>query len=217
MNHYVYYSYEEWGRGYIGSRSCECDPEEDLDYFGSYEDKTFKPTQKIILYAGGSREDVNTVEGLLHDFFEVDINPEFANLSRQRSSGFYRSGPHTEETIEKMKRNRKGKGLGPSPHTREHLRGIGRKGGILGAKNQTREDKKKGGDKCKKDKLGMFALTEEENKIKSQRGASTTNSQAWKCLVTGKESTAAGLARWQRARGIDTRLRKRVYPELKGV
>ena len=48
-NHYTYYSYEEWGRGYFGSRSCDCLPEEDINYFGSFKDKNFKPTQKIIL------------------------------------------------------------------------------------------------------------------------------------------------------------------------
>jgi len=26
--HYTYYSYEEWGRGYFGSRTCRCLPEE---------------------------------------------------------------------------------------------------------------------------------------------------------------------------------------------
>ena len=31
--HYVYYSYEEYGRGYIGSRTCRCLPEEDINYF----------------------------------------------------------------------------------------------------------------------------------------------------------------------------------------
>jgi hypothetical protein len=36
--HYVYYSYEEYGRGYIGSRSCSCLPQEDRNYFGSFTD-----------------------------------------------------------------------------------------------------------------------------------------------------------------------------------
>ncbi len=48
-NHYVYYSYEEWGRGYIGSRTCKCHAKDDVKYFGSFLDKTFNPTQKIIL------------------------------------------------------------------------------------------------------------------------------------------------------------------------
>ena len=47
-NHYVYYSYEEFGRGYIGCRTCNCLPEED-DYLGSYHDETFSPTNKIVL------------------------------------------------------------------------------------------------------------------------------------------------------------------------
>lgn len=45
---YVYYSYEEFGRGYIGKRECKCLPEEDIKYFGSYKDKSFRPTKKII-------------------------------------------------------------------------------------------------------------------------------------------------------------------------
>ena len=38
MNHYTYYSFEQWGRGYIGRRSCKCSPEED-NYFGSYRER----------------------------------------------------------------------------------------------------------------------------------------------------------------------------------
>jgi hypothetical protein len=34
--YYTYYSYEEYGRGYFGSRSCKCLPEEDTKYFGSF-------------------------------------------------------------------------------------------------------------------------------------------------------------------------------------
>ena len=55
---YVYYSYEPWGRGYIGKRECECLPEEDVKYFGSYRDKTFKPTEKIILQTFDTVEEV---------------------------------------------------------------------------------------------------------------------------------------------------------------
>jgi len=66
---YVYYSYEEYGRGYIGKRECKCLPEEDIKYFGSFTDKTFKPTQKIILKTFGSVEDALEVESILHDFY----------------------------------------------------------------------------------------------------------------------------------------------------
>jgi hypothetical protein len=89
MNYYVYYSYEEWGRGYIGSKpsGCSCDPSED-PYMGSFKDKTFKPTAKIILGVYTTPRDCINAEIILHDFFKVDINPHFANLARQTSTGF---------------------------------------------------------------------------------------------------------------------------------
>jgi hypothetical protein len=89
MNYYVYYSYEEWGRGYIGSKpsGCLCNPMED-PYMGSFTDKTFKPVHKIILGVYDSPAECIAAEILLHSFFEVDINPHFANLARQTSTGF---------------------------------------------------------------------------------------------------------------------------------
>ena len=86
---YVYYSYEEYGRGYIGSRSCECLPEEDINYFGSFKDKNFRPTEKIILEIFDSVEQVLEAECLLHDFYEVDKNPHFTNRAKQTSKKFY--------------------------------------------------------------------------------------------------------------------------------
>ena len=85
---YVYYSYEPWGRGYIGKRECWCSPEEDIKYFGSYRDKTFKPTEKIILETFESREDAYAAEKALHNFYEVHLNPHFANKSKITSTGF---------------------------------------------------------------------------------------------------------------------------------
>lgn len=86
---YVYYSYEPWGRGYIGKRECWCLPEEDIKYFGSYRNKTFKPTEKIILETFNTAEEVLEAEILLHDFYAVDKNPHFINKSKQTSTGFY--------------------------------------------------------------------------------------------------------------------------------
>lgn len=82
---YVYYSYEPWGRGYIGKRECWCLPEEDNEYFGSYWDKTFKPTQKIILETFSNVEDAYEAEIKLHNFYNVKDNPHFANKSNQNS------------------------------------------------------------------------------------------------------------------------------------
>jgi hypothetical protein len=90
MKHfYVYYSYEEYGRGYIGKRECECLPEQDVNYFGSFHDKKFNPTQKIILETFDSVEEALRAEIILHDFYEVDKNPHFANRAKQTSTGFY--------------------------------------------------------------------------------------------------------------------------------
>ena len=110
MNHYTYYSYEEWGRGYIGVRSCDCFPEEDL-YFGSYSDLTFKPNCKEILGVYETREEALEAEIRLHDFYGVASNPHFANRAKQTSSGFttYGTSP-SEETRQKMSEQRKGSG-----------------------------------------------------------------------------------------------------------
>jgi hypothetical protein len=88
MNYYVYYSYEPWGRGYIGKRECKCLPEEDQKYMGSFRDETFKPTEKIILFVCSSREESYEIEGHLHELFKVDKNPHFANKARQTSKKF---------------------------------------------------------------------------------------------------------------------------------
>lgn len=110
MNHYTYYSYEEWGRGYIGVRSCDCLPEEDL-YFGSYSDPTFEPTQKIILSTHETREEANQAEVKLHKFFNVGLNNHFANKANQTASGFTTYGiTPSKETRQKMSERRRGAG-----------------------------------------------------------------------------------------------------------
>ena len=116
---YVYYSYEPWGRGYIGKRECECLPEEDVKYFGSYRDKTFKPTEKIVLEIFSTLHEVLEAEILLHEFYQVDKNPHFANIVRATTTGFYYSASgkdnhfygkkHTEETKTLIRSKNKGR------------------------------------------------------------------------------------------------------------
>jgi hypothetical protein len=104
--YYVYYSYEEWGRGYIGKRECKCLPQDDIKYFGSFRDKTFRPTQKVILETYNNREEALDAEISLHNFFQVHTNPHFANKAKQTSKKFaydFTGGKHKPETIEKMK------------------------------------------------------------------------------------------------------------------
>ena len=105
MKHfYVYYSYEEYGRGYIGKRECECLPDEDRNYFGSFKDKTFSPTQKIILETFENVEKALEAECALHDFYEVDKNPHFANRAKQTSTKFYCNlGPGEEANLKRSK------------------------------------------------------------------------------------------------------------------
>jgi hypothetical protein len=108
--HYVYYSYEEWGRGYIGSRSCDCIPEKDTNYFGSFTDKTFKPKNKIILQEFNCRKDAFKFEAFLHEFYQVHINKHFANRAKLTTTGFSRLGIKlSRETREKMSKSAKGR------------------------------------------------------------------------------------------------------------
>jgi hypothetical protein len=109
-NHYVYYSYEEFGRGYIGCRTCNCFPEDDASYLGSYRDKTFHPTNKIILETFSTREEALQAEVNLHKFYQIDKNPHFANKSKQKTSGFYYSAKgviRSEEYKKKMSESMK--------------------------------------------------------------------------------------------------------------
>jgi hypothetical protein len=149
--HYTYYSYEEWGRGYFGSRTCRCLPEKDVKYFGSFKDKTFKPTKKIILkddYA--TREEAYVDEIILQEYYKVVENPHFANRSYQNSTKFYytqrlcgENNPmygrnHTEETKRKMSRVRKGRKF-----SKEHRDNIAKS---LTGKVRPEEVRKKMGD-----------------------------------------------------------------------
>lgn len=102
--HYVYYSYELEGRGYIGKRSCKCTPEQDSEYFGSFSDKTFKPDRKMILATFASSEEALQAEIRLHNFYDVAANPHFANRAKQSSKFFNTEGaPKSSEHKEKIR------------------------------------------------------------------------------------------------------------------
>jgi hypothetical protein len=147
MNHYVYYSYETWGRGYIGVRSCRCKPEEDRFYFGSYKDKKFKPTEKIILFVFETRKEALDAEISLHDFFKVHVNKRFANRSKQLSNKFSTAG------CEGPWKNRKQS----SEHVRRHAE-------ALRGRKLSEETKRKIGLKSKGNKHRAGHLLTEEQK-----------------------------------------------------
>jgi hypothetical protein len=87
--YYTYYSYEEFGRGYIGYRKCPAGETPETDkYLGSYKDKTFKPTSKIVLTVHPSVDEALLAEIKIQKLYKVVENPHFANKAYQTSTGF---------------------------------------------------------------------------------------------------------------------------------
>ena len=218
MNHYTYYSYEEFGRGYIGKRSCKCSPEEDVKYFGSYRDETFKPTQKIILETYDTATEAIAAEIKLQHFFKVVPNPHFTNQVYQTSTKFR----GTIETARKGKANmtpeqrsaavRKGN----AKRTPEQRSLIRKKGRMKQLANMTPEQRsaavRKGKANMTPEQRSAIArkanskLTPEQRSVAGRKAAS----QKWQCTVTGFIANAGNLSQYQKARGIDTSNRVRL-------
>ena len=172
--YYTYYSYEEWGRGYIGSRGCKCLPEEDIKYFGSYKDKTFKPTHKIILRSDyATRSEAYADEVTLHEYYKVVENTHFANKAyqttinrlelsskggltcRKNNSGIF--------SLTKEERTKNAKNAGK----RSHELGVGIHG--LTAEQRTK-NAKKGAEKARELGVGIFDQTKEEKSLAGKIG-----------------------------------------------
>lgn len=233
--HYVYYSYEEYSRGYIGSRTCKCLPEEDINYFGSFKDKAFKPTQKIILKSDyATREEAYVDEIILQHYYKVVENQHFVNRAYQTSTKFYYT-PSFEEASERgkfMYENKKGifgrsnekiseagkrgadtckrNNLGIFSLTKQELYESGKKGYENGLGKMSVEERiklnKKSAIKNKKNKVGVFSLSKEQ----LSENIKKVNSQKWECLETGFITNPGNLTKYQKARSIDTSKRKRI-------
>ena len=173
--HYVYYSYEEYDRGYIGSRTCKCLPEEDIKYFGSFKDKTFKPTQKIILKSDyTTREEAYADEITLQEYYKVVENPHFANKCYQTSTKFWYKV--SKEEANKGNETRKKLGLGIYGLTEEQVNQRCKKSletrkklglGIFGFTPEQQHENSKnagkyGGEKAKELGVGIHAFTSEQ-------------------------------------------------------
>ena len=163
--YYTYYSYEEWGRGYFGSRKCYCLPEEDVRYFGSSRDKTFRPTQKIILrddYA--TREEAYVDEIILQQYYKVAENPHFANRAYQTSTKFYVPRKHAIETGRKGGSKSKELGVGVHGLTKEQRIKNGKMiyelG--LGIHSLTKEQRSQNGKIAYELGIGIHAWTKEQ-------------------------------------------------------
>jgi hypothetical protein len=77
-------------------------------------------------------------------------------------------------------------------------------------KEMARKIGKMNGKKTYEMGIGVHGRSKEQMIEDGKKGAKTTHAQRWKCTVTGYISTPAPLARYQRARGIDTSNRIRI-------
>jgi hypothetical protein len=221
MYYYTYYSYEEFGRGYIGSRQCKVPPEQDVKYFGSFKDKTFKPTQKIILASHyKTREEAIDDEIRIQRFFQVVPNLHFANRSYQTSNKFIVEGEYASKiqrekwakyTPEQRSQMAKKRDENLTPEQRSQRTKLGW--------NQTSQE-----ERSKRAKQRSMGLTTEQRRNISRntmmnlpterrvnnarkaglKGGVVTSSQKWQCTETGYVSNAGVLTLYQRKRGIDT-------------
>lgn len=154
--HYVYYSYESWGRGYIGKRTCSCLPENDSNYFGSFSDESFHPNNKVIIATFNSSQEALAAEIALHNAYDVAQNPHFANKAKQTSEWFNTEGvPKTKEHKEKIRQSNLGRKVSDRSKERMSEAKMGNKY-CLGKKNGLGN----------KSRLGM-RLTSEQRLLKS--------------------------------------------------
>jgi hypothetical protein len=170
--YYTYYSYEEWGRGYIGSRKSKVSPEQDTKYFGSFKDKTFKPTQKIILTTHQTREEALAAEMRLHEFYDVAHNSHFANQAKQTSEKFYVPTERAKKNGRKSQKIQKQLNIGIYALTQEEHQEKGKKAyetqrqlgiGLAGlTKEQRVKNAENAGNKVHELGLGIHALSREE-------------------------------------------------------
>jgi hypothetical protein len=123
--HYVYQIMNlADGISYIGVRSSDLEPIKDSKYMGSsrhlakaIKEQGAENFNKQILFEFGSRQEAVEMEIALHNFFDVAVNPNFYNKSKQKTSGFDTSGlpahnrgiPASESTKEKLRQLNTGK------------------------------------------------------------------------------------------------------------
>lgn len=167
MKHYVYYSYEDWGRGYIGVRQCECNIAEDV-YFGSYKDTSFCPTNKIVLLECETREEAIEAEVILHKFYDVKNNPHFANQANQTSMKFdydNKGVKYSEEVKKRMSAAQTGlkRGKQSPEHIARRIQSRRNNGGWSKETNQKISDSLKGNVPWNKGK-STGAMSEEQKK-----------------------------------------------------
>ena len=116
MYHYTYWLQDEFGKAYIGVRSCKCNVYDDT-YMSSSNAvieaiKNGIEFTKSILAIWETRKDALLHEILLHDIFDIDNNPNFYNKAKQKTTKFTCSTKgfkHSTKTIELFKKQKSGK------------------------------------------------------------------------------------------------------------
>ncbi len=99
MYHYTYgITHKFLAKKYIGTRSCQCLPKEDIGvkYFSSSQDKEFIEEQKLypdrflyeVIEIFNTREEASALEIELHSRYDVGLNIDFYNRSKQTSDKF---------------------------------------------------------------------------------------------------------------------------------
>jgi len=135
----------------------------------------------------------------------------------------------SEEQKEKMREYHKRvnhKEITPKFFDKENQSKAGKEGGTTTKRNMkgifspdydrtpsAREAGKKSGAIQRDNKLGMFAMTEQEKKEASRKGIAAVRKQRWKCKITGYISSPSGLSNYQKGKGInykDKSLRERI-------
>jgi len=131
------------------------------------------------------------------------------------------------ETGRKSGLKNKKNGIGIHGRTKDKIIEDGKKGGIklkemgkgihgLTDKERSEINKlngKGGGDSVKRNKLGIFSLTKENLSENGKIGGKLSCSQKWKCTETGFISNPGNLTKYQKARGIETSRRIRIFKD----
>lgn len=126
--------------------------------------------------------------------------------NKENKSGIYSlSVEKRKENGKKGVKTQKNLHIGIFSLTKEQLKENGKNGG------------KKGGNTTKELGLGIYARDRnkmiEDSKKGGSIGGKISCSQRWKCLETGFISNPGNLSKYQRARGIDTSKRIRVFED----
>jgi hypothetical protein len=214
--HTVYVSFEEKSdsKDYIGKHSSH-DPYD--NYMGSFSDKDFNPSQKILLGYATTAEGAVWLEMQWQRSLNVVEDPQYVNQSYQTSVGFDTTGrkrpihetrpgglaaagiPYwTDGKTEKRTLNSPGKNWwrGRLPRSEDTKNRISKTVSEQTWWNNGTEERR-------------LDETPDQTWVEGRLPMSTNN-QLWMCLDTGYVTTSGPLTRYQKSRGIDTSHRRKL-------